>query len=407
MALGMKALGNVSFSANIGRAFLSLTCCFVLGCDPSADQKQVEASGWDASRLEAELAEVFGESDPYKRLLQLAEVLPQMNAQNAAGAGSALSQSHLRTGRSESDPIMSRWVFLDAPAALEWTNSRGGSQARDVISQAIYSWVAVDGGAKAVAFLAEVPPSTERFKIVRNNIIKGVGAAGDLAIANDILGGMPDEDARQFLLLQLTLELMRKDKEAAKVWLDSLPNDAPNGLKQSAFGLILEISARLDPASAAQWYDSLGLQPYKKGTVMLSVAAAYVLKDPGAAYDWMLSQPPSETRKSALRDATYMFLKKQPMEAYEFLRGNMANEGMGPTIYAYAHFYSSGDPVEALEWAIRVPDHQERDKAILLPLQLLGRRDIDAARKWLEENSEYVSEINRTKFDSEFETDES
>ena len=85
----------------------------------------------------------------------------------------------------------------------------------------------------------------------------------------------------------------------------------------------------------------------------------------------------------------------------------MANEGMGPTIFAYAHFYSSGAPEEALKWAIRVPGQQDRDKAILLPLQLLGRRDLDAAREWLRENSEYISEKNRTKFYGEFGKEES
>lgn len=407
MRLGMKTLGDVSFSANIGQAFLSLACCVVLGCDPSAEQKQTETSGWDASKLEAELVELFAESDPYKRLLQLAEVLPQMNAQNAPGAGSALVESELVIDRSESDPIMSRWVSLDAPAALAWTNTRGGAQGRDVIAQAIYSWVALDGGAGAIAYLDEVSPSTERFNLVRNNIIKGVGAEGDLSLAIALLSVMQDDDTRQFMLLQLSIELMRRGRENLQAWVVSIPNDAPNGLKTSAFALALEILSGGDPGSAAQWYDSLGLKSYKKDNAVYALGGNYVLHDPAAGFAWMLSQPPSASREKALRDAAYLILKKQPIEAHAFLRENMANEGMGPTIFAYAHFYSSGAPEEALKWAIRVPGQQDRDKAILLPLQLLGRRDLDAAREWLRENSEYISEKNRTKFYGEFGKEES
>ncbi len=132
MTLRIQTAENGRFPAKLGWAVLSLAFCLGLGCDPSGGQKAEETSGWDASKLEAELIGVFGESDPYKRLLLLAEVMPQMNAQNASGAGSALVKSELVIDRSESDPIMSRWVSLDARAAIEWTNSRGGAQGRDV-----------------------------------------------------------------------------------------------------------------------------------------------------------------------------------------------------------------------------------------------------------------------------------
>jgi len=407
MALGTRVTNGICIPANLGWAVLSLACCLGLGCDPGG-QKAEEIPGWDASMLEAGLIEVFAESDPYKRLLLLAEVLPQMNAQNASGAGSAMAKSELVIDRSESDPIMSRWVSLDTPAALEWTTTARGSQARDVVAQAIYSWVALDGGAGAVAYLDEVPPSIERFNIVRNNIIKGVGAAGDVSIATSFLGRMPDDDNRKFMVLQMTLQLMRRGSDTAKAWFESIPNDAPNNLKQAVFVLLLEILSRGgDPESAAQWYDSLGLKPYKGDNAVYSVGGNYVLLDPTAGFNWILSQPPSSSREKALRDATYLLLKKQPVEAFTYLRGNMANEGMGPTIFAFAHFYSSGDPEEALKWAIRVPDLRERDKAVLLPLQLLGRRNLEAAQKWLVENQENVSEEIRTRFSKEFGKEES
>jgi hypothetical protein len=407
MTLVTKVRGHVSVSASLVWWVLALAFCLGLGCDSSGGRKADEASGWDAPKLEAELLEVFGESDPYKRLLRLAEVVPQMTAENAPGAGSAMAKSELTIDRSESDPIMSRWVALDALAALEWTGTRGGAQGRDVIAQAIFSWVALDGGAGAVAYLDEVSPSTERFKIVRNNIIKGVGAAGDLSLATRFLGGIPDDETRQFMLLQLTIELSRRAGVSSKVWFESVPNDAPNGLKEAAFALILEIESRTDPESASQWYDSLGLKPYKRDNAVYSVGGNYALHDPVAGFNWMLSQPPSVSRQKALRDAAYLLLKKQPKEAFTFLTENMGNEGMGPTIYAFAHFYSSGDPQRALDWAIRVPEPNERDKAVLLPLQLLARRDLEAAQKWLAENKEHVSDRVRTKFEKEFGEEES
>lgn len=90
------------------------------------------------------------------------------------------------------------------------------------------------------------------------------------------------------------------------------------------------------------------------------------------------------------------------MEAWEYLRANMAREGMGPAMYAYAHVYAQADPEQALEWAIRIPERTDREKAVLLPLQALGRQNLDAARKWIKENNESFSEVNRMKFEREF-----
>jgi hypothetical protein len=388
-----------------GTVFLTLSLCLFglgLGCDPFAGEGSEGRAGWDAQQLEAKLIEVFGESDPYRRLLALAEVLPQMNSENASGAGSALLKSVRLTDRSESDPIVSRWISLDAPAAIEWTNTRGSGQGRDVIAQAIYSWVALDGGAGAVEFGKTVPPETSRYKIVQTNLIKGLGAGGDLSLATEILAARPDGDRRNLMLDDLSVELVRKGRANLKNWIISVPNDAPNKLKEAAFMRGLGVLAGNDSVDTAQWYDSLGLQPYKIDTAMYRVASTYVLHHPAAAYEWMLSQPPSETREHALRDATYLLLKRQPMEAWEYLRANMAREGMGPAMYAYAHVYAQADPEQALEWAIRIPERTDREKAVLLPLQALGRQNLDAARKWIKENNESFSEVNRMKFEREF-----
>ena len=386
----------------LGKAALLLGACLVLACGPSGGTGSNTGAAWNAESLDTELTAAFAQVDPYERMLALARTVPEMTVDNASGAGSAMARSANWINRAETDPIMSRWVSLDPEAALDWTTTRGGAQARDVIAQAIHSWVAADGGAGAVEFLKGVPPETERFKIVRNNIIKGGGASGNLDVATELIGAMPDDDTRTFMLLSMSLEIIRRDREMLKSWALSIPNDAPNDLKVSAFAMVLELLARSDPVPTAEWYDSLGFQPYKKKNSVYSVGGPYVLHDPAGGFEWILSQPPSETRENAIRDAAYLILKKQPVEAYAYLRANMANEGMGPAIYAYSHIYASGNPEAALEWAIRVPDTTERDKAVLLPLQLLGRRDIDAARKWLSENIEHVSEKNREKFEDEF-----
>ena len=353
--------------------------------------------------MEAQLTAAFKESDPYKRLIMEAEALSVMNSENAPGAALAVQKSSLQVGRGETDPVVARWIVLDTPAAIEWALSTTGSLGRDTASQAIFSWVSQDGGgAAALEYLRTIPPAEEKYRIVRNNIIQGVGAGGDAAIATQLLSEMPDDETRSFLTMRLSLEFLRQDPELAKVWVLSIPDDADNGLKATAFNQVLQLLAIYDPASTAAWLDSLGLVPYVDEDTEYSVAQTYVLRDPSAGFEWLLSRPPSDGRDKAVRDAAYLLLKRNPQEAFPYLRANAATEGMQSAIFALSHYYASALPLESLEWALRVPKPHERDKAIWLPLKALAQRDIETATGWLDEHAALVSDDIRKKFRDQF-----
>jgi len=360
-----------------------------------------------AEELEQRLTETFSKPDPYERLISLSAAVTRLNAENASGAGIALQKAYALAGRCESDPIVSAWTKVDQPAAMEWALAQTGSLGRNAAAQSIATWVALGGDDEALAFLRTIPTTEEKFRIVRNNIIQGSGMAGQGLAAIELLGEMPaeeqaDYDKRQFLMARMMLEMLRRDPEVLQEWTNAIPVDAPNDLKAVAFNTALQMLVLLDHRQAAEWFDAQGLQPWIQSGSITAVGTTYVLKDVDAGFDWILSQPPSEARGDAIREAAYTILKKQPETAYPYLRENMTKEGMQPAIFALSHFYASGPPEEALKWAVRVPDVREREKAVLLPLMNWGRRDLDAASEWVREHEAHLSEGTLKKFHDEF-----
>ncbi len=396
-------------SPKIGSSILLVASVgFALACGDSPSQRaNVTASQLGADELEERLTEAYSKSDPYERLISLSAAASELNAENAAGAGLALQKAYSLVGRCESDPIVSAWTTVDRRAAVEWALAQTGSLGRNAAAQSIATWVALGGGEEALAFLQTIPSSEERFKIVRNNIIQGSGMAGESRVAIELLGEMPaeetaDRDIRQFLMARMMLEMVRRDPEILKEWTDAVPRDAPNGLKAAAFNTTLELLVRVDYLQAAEWFDTQALKPWVEAGSIAAVGSTYVLRDVDAGFAWILSQPPSEARGHAVREAAYTLLKKQPETAYPYLRENMVTEGMQPAIFALSHFYASGPPEESLKWALRVPEVREREKAILLPLMGWARRDPDAARKWVVHNEEHLSEGVLKKYYDDF-----
>jgi len=387
-------------------AVLTGVIVFAFACE-SADQRPTEsATQLSADELEERLTEAFSKPDPFARLTSLSAAASQLNAENAAGAGIALQKAYALVGRCESDPIVSAWTSVDRQAAVEWALAQTGSLGRNAAAQSIATWVALGGDEEALAFLRTIPSSEEKFKIVRNNIIQGSGMAGESKVAIELLGEMPadepgERDTRQFLMVRMMLEMVRRDPEILMGWTDAMPRDAPNGLKTAAFTATLELLVRLDYLQAAEWFDTQPIKPWVESGSIAAVGSTYVLRDIDAGFAWILSQPPSEARGHAVREAAYTLLKKQPEKAYPYLRENMATEGMQPAIFALSHFYASGPPEESLKWALRVPDAREREKAILLPLMNWARREPSAAGQWVAHNEEHLSEKVLTKYHEE------
>jgi len=374
-----------------------------LGCGPGGVSSGAGAP-LDPEAMETRLTDVFTEPEAYKRTILLAAVLERMDLENAPAAGRALKRSELLAGKYELDAILSKWTALDARGAMDWAAGRTGTQARDGMAQVIFSWTALDGGKGAVEFLGTIPPEKERYRVVRNNIIKGLAASadGDWETANQLLAGISDLDNRQYLLLQMSLGLIRRDQQLGllKDWVLSIPNDAESGMKTSAFTVALDLYSRVNVQSAAEWYDGLGLQPYKVDDTVFALGGPYVLKAPDEGFRWILAQPPSATRDSALRDAAYLLMKKQPATAFDFLREKVKEPEMAPAVFALAHFTASQWPEESLEWSLRIPHAGERKKSVSLAWKTLLARDKPAAKAWLEANGEHLSDDQFKEFNT-------
>ena len=357
---------------------------FAAGCGRQGGPNPTRVS-LSADELEVQVLDAISEPGVFKRFVGLSNALSNMTSENAPGAAAAYQARLAHLTGSEMRPMIDAWVAIDQPAALEWALSiKMLPRRREAVSQAIYSWIALDDGHGAQAYVKALPASDSNdYVIVRNNFIKGTAAVGNPQLASDVLEAMPDDETRDYLVAQGMLDLLRRSPVMLKEFVDAMPDDTGNNLKAAAFSGALGLLALSQPEEAARWYDENAVSAYSSEDSVAAIGNAWVKSDPEAAFAWIISTPPSTARAKAVRDGAYYWLKRDPRGARQTLGGMLIREEMAPAIFPFAQFMVSQDLPEAADWAIRVPNRFESMKVLKQVGRRWGDSDYSAASAWL------------------------
>ena len=250
---------------------------------------------------------------------------------------------------------------------------------------AIAAWVPTDRGASVSAYIANLEEEgSVNVRPLKSQLLRGLVAHDYLEETGPLLAEMPDDEARHALLMHLVLDLMRKDRARVIEWVRSVPVDAANNLKPKLFSRALTFMAMSDPERAAAWYDEDGYQDFVQEDAVALVGTLWAKKDPYAAFEWMLSLPPSDSRDTAIRGVVYRWQLDDPEASEPWLRARLASEDMRPALYPFAQWMVYRDPVEAIAWGLRVPDQRERFYVIQQAFLLWVQQDKAAAMAWYE-----------------------
>ncbi len=341
--------------------------------------------------MKAQMSEAIRIPKLSPRFIAIGSLLEQLTAENAPGAGEAYAEDLILVRSCEMRPFASAWAEIDPETALDYAiglKRIGSQRRREAISETVTAWAGQDRGKGAKAYLASLEPDSDDYRVVISNTIMGLAASGLASEATPLLASMPADDTREMLLFRVLLELVRSDAKQVRVWVDSIPVDAPNDLKATAFERAMALTIGLNPDYALDWFKANQFTDYANGKTIATLLKGLVEADPGTALTWLLELPNSADRDEAVREAAYLWLKAYPAEANEFLRENLHRSELRTAIFPYAQFMIKEDHVQAVEWALRVPVPFERARVLSQALVVWGHRDRPAVLKWLKEHRE-------------------
>ncbi len=356
---------------------------FLLACQAGGP-----GSSADAEEMRAAMSAALEVPNLGERFVAIGSLLRELTAENAPGAGEAYREDLFLIRSCEMRPFASLWGGLDPDTAIQWAVSLaaiGNQRRREAISEVLASWVLVDQGKAAKEYLATFAYNHPDRRLVANNLITGLVTSPYPEQAIPVLMTLPDDETREMLLFRILLERMRSDIDGIRDFVDAVPEDAPNNLKATAFERGLAMIVSLNPEYAVEWYNQHRLKNYSGGPAIASMVTGLADNAPEYALPWLAGLPPSQERDDGLREAVYTWLKQEPESANTYLRSELHREEMAAAIFPYAQWMMSQNPVEAVEWARRVPHPIERTRALTQALILWGRMDRPAVILWLRE----------------------
>ncbi len=194
---------------------------------PLVVQRRLARGRWEAMLREIEALPdtEAGQQLEGVALASLAAALAQTDLPEAVAF--AETQWNTPHGRETSRRVATHWASNDGPAAIAWLRSRPAGDLRDLLLAAAYrSWLEADRAA-ATQWIGD---------------------------------GTLDSDLAHIAVTHAAA-LAREDPEAAIAWASALPESA---LRQRSLRAIGRVWQRSDPAAAAGWLESSGVEIQKR-----------------------------------------------------------------------------------------------------------------------------------------------
>jgi hypothetical protein len=342
-----------------------------------------------AEKMSIAIADVVREGDPVKSSRLFAQLLEELNPDNAQAALDSLRQNVQGFDGFRFMPLLAHaWAQKDGKAAVAAFDSRGGREAGVWKATAIAGWAAVDPDA-AIAYRAEQKAKAEASEdeqqpgrgrgwgggwggggdewAAERGIVTGLARRSPEEAMN-YLASLPDQEGRDRHFEAIAQEVLRSGVDKAKAWSESL-TDA--GQKREAWNQISRSMTRSDLDSAANWAASIAGQAESRDAVR-EVADEMARKDYQKAYEWANSLPDGQAKGEALGQAFSEWVEKDPVAASQALEAMPGGVTKDEAVQDFARTLAREDPESALAWAASI--HGDEVKA---------DTQVDVAREWL------------------------
>ena len=382
------------------RGFLSaLICGSVLCACPSSVERGSAGSGAPAgvlgeAEMKASVAHALAIHDSLDRTTELVDLMRRLDATNLTGAVAAYEEAARGIDARDAALFANAWARIDYEAAIDrfltFPNPAAQFQA---VSEVIF-YKAGHGGAKEVREYTErsilgnttlsAADKAAASGIILDAAARGLASAGEYDELTKLLESLPADRARSFLITKTLIELGRSDGDTRQ-WAEGISWDAKNQLKKDVMRPVLALLAGYDGREASVWYDGIRdhLEP---GEWLGDIGNPWAQVAPVESVEWLLSQPPSDPRRMALRTAAYEFLRKEGPAGKEWIKSRLDQ----PDIHAHmlfplVQYIISVDIQEALPLAQQIEGSGDKIAALKQILMIWSRKDYDAVKRYMAE----------------------
>jgi hypothetical protein len=348
------------------------------------DQGNAEVSAQGAANIDFQkLAKAATSSNPVERTRAMAQLLEQLNSENAA---EILGAMHLAGANPEQmGSLVYAWAALDGPAAMafadEMKEHMNDEESFGYRSQVIRGWGSADPEA-AIAYV----DGMEEGRLaggLRWNLISGL-ADGNIDVATDyVISRAEAEDRGSWKYSEMLTErvLDQRDVQASVSWADQLPD---GNVKTAALHRVATDFVAEDPVAAAEW--ATALSDTDHGTkVIHEVSDEWAERDPAATVAWLETLPDGDAKAYGMSAALTEWVKRgDPREASEYLAAMPASEQRDRAVGGFARTLSHSDPSSAVTWAETIADPKIRQGALIDAGRSWLRSDPTAAADWMQ-----------------------
>jgi hypothetical protein len=341
-------------------------------------------SSFDQAQMEQAVAETLKVVNSLERADRLIDLMADLDEQNVQGAGAAFNDQIGTVDQLDARIFLGAWSAFDPRAAadyvLEW--KRPSMRAYGA-GEVFYNWAASGGAIEARHYLIEVKEGkVHHFAFER--LLDGWLRSGESTGATELFSDLEDGDKRDRLTQTFVTAMLATDGvDAVVAWAESVPDDAPNRFKGTAFRKAIRQVSIQDPQRAASWYDEHDGQPWAVRT-MAVVTSEWVETDPIAAYEWVSAKSPSRIRGLAMARLINRWMRTDPDRAYAWMLALEYEPSMSPMVLPFVQRYSQVDAAEAAKWIDRIPDEKQREQAIQVVARAYGLQDEESAQAWIE-----------------------
>lgn len=399
----MLAATRARFAAAVPAVLVGIA---LAGCDALRTSEPSSSTGAETDAQGATLAEALDDPDPYARARSLGALLPTLGPETVPEVKRALDEFRLDLGAVEFELLLRFWASHEPAEATAWTFKHASPVYRIGAARTVIEiWAEADPPAALVAAERALAESSEDVaRAVQLALVQGWFRA-DRAGLEQYIYDLGSGIKRQRSLFAYVLALAAADgSDAAIRWAESLPED-DRRYKVAVYRQLMSALAWADMPAALRFCDAHCDGPY--GKAMRNVLVRTRLRDGeygGDVVEWVARVPEGDeqqraNKRQSLWVAYATWAQRDRESALEWLEQKVA-EGPEPepwleALYGeYARQIAADSPEEALQWAERVEEENEREITLVRIARSWRRQDEEAAEAWLAQSS--LSEQART-----------
>jgi len=349
------------------------------------------------------LAEIVRDPDPYSRARRLGALLPTLGPDFVPAAKQTLGDLTVDLRGLDLELLLRYWATYEPEAASNWALKESPFNYREA---ALFAAVSVWAQEDPPAALEAVWPWADMAgieSVIPIALVRGWYATGDPPELRRFLRDIPlDILGQRALAAYIRVVIERQGSDAVKRWAEALPERTVDdkSYKMAVFRRVVDALSQLDVEGAIAWCDLHCNGPYGADMRHL-IARNWALYDGPAALAWLSGAPPGYERDLAVRVTFTQWAQTDREAALAWMAGQTAGEPppwVKAAYPAYARLLSGEQPLEAIKWAEKIEDQNERERVVIGVARVWRSLDEAAAEKWLLQStlSEEAREKART-----------